>query len=76
MVKTTKTMIANGWVYETYGFKSGIPSRYMNVNVGDELTIMANNSNMKSWLVPTFRVATAFDSQFFILCVSRSVFIY
>ena len=69
MVKTTKTMIANGWLYEMCGFKSGIPSRYMNVNVGDELTIMANNSNMKSWLVPTFRVATAFDKPiFYIMC--------
>ena len=33
---------ANGWLYEMCGFKSGILSRYMNVNVGDELTIMAN----------------------------------
>ena len=32
----------NGWLYEMCGFKSGIPSRYMNVNVGDELTIMVN----------------------------------
>ena len=38
----------NGWLYEMCGFKSGIPSRYMNVNVGDELTIMANGGGMKS----------------------------
>ena len=36
-------MFYNGWLYEMCGFKSGIPSRYMNVNGGDELTIMANN---------------------------------
>jgi hypothetical protein len=33
------------------------------------------DGNMKSWLVPTFRVTTNVDTQFFILRVSRSVFI-
>lgn len=45
------------------GFKNGIPSRYMNVNVGDELTIMANGLCMGSVGLKalTYRIVNNFN---------------
>lgn len=54
----------NGWLYEMCGFKNGIPSRYMNVNVGDELTIMANDLAKKRSHLITLQI----DTKLYWLC--------